>query len=68
MDFFVTCAFVISIVLNPNFNTKSLKLCGDLKKSIPTTSKPIVSSNINEVIRNNFRPFFTKKILHTKKA
>ena len=40
----MTCAFVITIVLNTDFNTKFSKLCGDLNKSISITSKPIVSA------------------------
>ena len=39
MDFFVTCAFIITIILYPHLNNISLKLCGDLNKSISTSSK-----------------------------
>ena len=42
--FFVTCAFIISTILNPHLNHKPLKLCGDLNKSIPTFSKSVVST------------------------
>ena len=42
--FFVTCAFIITIILNPHLNNKPSKLCGDLNKSISTFSKSVVST------------------------
>ena len=46
MDFFVTCAFIITIILYPHLNNISSKLCGDLNlnKSISTSSKSNVST------------------------
>ena len=44
MDFFVTCAFIITIILYPHLNHISSKLCGDLNKSISTSSKSNVST------------------------
>ena len=44
MDFFVTCAFIITIIANPHLNNISSKLCGDLSKSISTSSKSTVST------------------------
>ena len=44
MDFFVTCAFITTIILNPHLNNISLKLCGDLSKSISMSSKSTVST------------------------
>ena len=44
MDFFVTCAFIITIILYPHLNNISSKLCGDLGKSISTSSKSNVST------------------------
>ena len=44
MNFSVTCAFVITIILNPHFNIESSKLRCDLNKSISTTSRPIPST------------------------
>ena len=43
MDFFVTCAFIITIILNPHLN-KSSKLCDILYKSISTSSKSVVTA------------------------
>ena len=42
MDFFVPCAFIITIILNPHRNSKPSKLCGNLHMSISTSSKSIV--------------------------
>ena len=44
MDFFVTCAFIITIILYPHLNNILSKLCGDLNKSISSSSKPTVST------------------------
>ena len=44
MDFFLTCAFIITIILYPHLNNISSKLCGDLNKSISTSSKSNVSA------------------------
>ena len=44
MDFFVTCAFIITIILYPHLQNISLKLCGDLNKWISTSSKSTVST------------------------
>ena len=44
MDFFVTCAFIITITVNPHLNNISSKLCGDLNKSISLSSKSTVST------------------------
>ena len=44
MDFFVTCAFIITIILYPHLQNISLKLCGDLNKSISISSKSTVST------------------------
>ena len=44
MDFFLTCAFIITIILYPHLNNKSSKLCGDLNKSISTSCKSTVST------------------------
>ena len=44
MDFFVTCAFIITIILYPHLNNISSKLCGELNKSISSSSKPTVST------------------------
>ena len=46
MDFFVTCASTITIILHPHLNNKSSKLCGDLNKSIPT-SKSVLSTAVH---------------------
>ena len=43
MNFFVTCAFIITIILNPHLNNKSSKLFGDLNKLISTSSISVVS-------------------------
>ena len=43
MDFFVTCAFIITIILYPHLKNISSKLCDDLNKSISTSSKSTVS-------------------------
>ena len=42
--FFVTCAFIITIILNPNRNSKPSKLCGNLNMLISKSSKSIVST------------------------
>ena len=39
-----TCAFIITIILYPQLNNISSKLCGDLNKSISTSSKSTVSA------------------------
>ena len=39
----MTCAFIITIVLNLHVNNKFSKLCDDLNKSISTSSKSVVS-------------------------
>ena len=44
MDFFVTCAFIITIILYSHLNNISWKLCGDHNKSISTSSKSNVST------------------------
>ena len=44
MDFFVTCAFIITIILYLHLNNMFSKLCGDLNKSISTSSKSNVST------------------------
>ena len=44
MDFFVTFVFIITIILYPHLNNISSKLCGDLNKSISTSSKSNVST------------------------
>ena len=44
MDFFVTCVFIITFILNPHLKNKPLKLCPDLNKSISTSSKSVVST------------------------
>ena len=46
IDFFVTCVFIITIILYPHLNNISSKLCGDLNlnKSISTSSKSNVST------------------------
>ena len=44
MDVFVTCAFIMTILLNPRLNNIYSKLCGDLNKSISTLSKSTVST------------------------
>ena len=40
----MTCAFIINIILNRHLDNKSSKLCGDLSKSISTSSKSVVST------------------------
>ena len=47
MDFFVTCAFIITIILHPHLNNKSSKLCGDLNKSISTSSQSVMSTAVH---------------------
>ena len=47
MDFFVTCASTITIILHPHLNNKSSKLCGDLNKSISTSSKSVLSTAVH---------------------
>ena len=42
--FFVTCALIITIILNPHLNNKPSKLCGDLSKSISMSSKSVAST------------------------
>ena len=44
MDFFVTCAFIIAIILYLHLNNIFSKLCGDLNMSISTSSKSNVST------------------------
>ena len=44
MEFFVSCAFIITIILYPHVKDISSKLCGDLNKSISTSSKSTVST------------------------
>ena len=44
---FVTCAFIITIILHPHLNSKSSKLCGDLNKSISTSSKSVLSTAVH---------------------
>ena len=44
MDFFVTCGFIITIILYPHLNNISSKFCGDLNKSTSTSSKSNVST------------------------
>ena len=51
MDFFVTCAFIITIILYPHLNNISLKLCGDLNKSISTSSKSKVSTAFCDAVK-----------------
>ena len=46
MDFFVTCASTITIILHPHLNNKSWNLCGDLNKSI-STSKSVLSTAVH---------------------
>ena len=43
MDFFVTCAFIITIILNPHLN-KCSKRCDNFYKSISTSSKSVVTT------------------------
>ena len=38
----MTCALIITTILNPHFNKKPSKLCGDLNKSISKFSKSVV--------------------------
>ena len=45
IDFFVTCVFIITIILYPHLNNISSKPCGDLSKSISTSSKSSVSTD-----------------------
>ena len=45
IDFFVTCVFIITIILCPHLNNISSKFCGDLSKSISTSSKSSVSTD-----------------------
>ena len=47
MDFFVTCASTITIVLHPHLNNKSSNCCGDLNKSISTSSKSVLSTAVH---------------------
>ena len=47
MDFFVTCASNITIILHPHLNNKSSNLCGDLNKSISTSSKSVLSTAVH---------------------
>ena len=47
MDFFVTCASTITIILHPHHNNKSSKLCGDLNKPISTSSKTVLSAAVH---------------------
>ena len=47
MDFFVTCASTITIILRPHLNNKSSKLCGDLNKSMSTPSKSVLSTAVH---------------------
>ena len=44
MDIFVTCAFIITVILYPHLNSISSKPCGDLSKLISTSSKSNVST------------------------
>ena len=44
MDFFVTCAFIITIILNSHLKNISSNLCGDLNKLISTSSKSTMST------------------------
>ena len=47
MNFFVTCASTTIIILHPHLNNKSSKLCGDLNKSISTSSKSVLSTAVH---------------------
>ena len=47
MDFFVTCASTITIILHPHLNNKSSSRCGDLNKSISTSSKSVLSTTVH---------------------
>ena len=47
MVFFVTCASTITIILHPHHNNKSSKLCGDLNKSISTSSKSVLPTAVH---------------------
>ena len=44
MDFFVTCAFIITIILYPHLKNISSNLCGDHNKLISTSSISTVST------------------------
>ena len=44
IDLFATCAFIITVTLYPHLTNIPLKLCGDLNKSISTSSKSTVSA------------------------
>ena len=44
MDFFVTCGFIITIILNSHLKNISSNLCGDLNKLISTSSKSTMST------------------------
>ena len=47
MDFFVTCACTITIILHPHHKNKSSKLCGDLNKPISTSSQSVLSTAVH---------------------
>ena len=47
MDIFVTFAFIITIILHPYLNNKYSKLCGDLNKSISTSSKSVMPTAVH---------------------
>ena len=44
MDFFVTCAFIITIILYPHLKNISSNLCGDHNKLVSTSSISTVST------------------------